>query len=1012
MESHSGNNYILNHGMNPAVKAFEHEIAETIYEAGIAHLQEGKYQEANEYFKKIIAVNERDPEAHYLLGYCYQLLNKYDNAVDEYRRALELNPLKTDALNNTGVILTHQEKNAEAERCFKLVLKISPGNQDAYINLGNLKFRNKEFGEAIEKYSLALENESDDPAIYLNLGNCYYELGDYKNAIQNFNIVLVYDPQNLGAINNLGLVYYNLKEFDRSLRFFNKALELSPGNALNFYNIANVYRSLGKPDIALIYYKKAVESDSTIRMGYVYIADILFEQGKEEAAWEYYNIATDDKASQAISFSNLGLDMMRQMKFDEALRYFDVALTATENIPEIHYNKSHIYLLQGKFIKGWDEYEWRLKRSDNRQPDYDKPFLNTPDIAGKKILVTDEQGIGDSIQFARYFSLLKNKGAFVIFECREKLMPLFRKLRGVDILVEKRAGKIPAVDYDYHIPLLSLPNYFKSNSYTIPHEVPYLIPAGEMVKKWAHEIRDHSKLKVGLVWAGNPSHTNDENRSCSLSVFEPLLKVKDADFYSLQKGKAAEQVDCNPWGIIDIAGKINSLEDTAAVISNLDIVISVDTSVAHLAGALGKPVMVLLPKLPDWRWQLNRTDSPWYPTMKLFRQENLKDWEPVIAGIKEELHIASTGKKDRVRVQATGSRAEETLYLGLSTGGNYGWGVCSNYLRKELAGRLNIVNIDPRNEIFKGGTVNGPVVHTLNNNDFKGLFDVRGTRNFGYTFFENELSGKAIKNASEYELIFAGSSWNEQKLRERGVENTRVLIQGIDPELFYPGERKTESNLFVIFSGGKFELRKGQDLVIKAVKILQQKYPDIMLVNAWYNMWPKTMQAMAVSGHIKYEYRGRDWQSIMGNLYRLNGLDERRIVTMPLVANNKLRDLYSITDLGLFPNRCEGGTNLAMMEYMACGKPVIASYNTGHKDVLTRDNSIMLENMKDFRLYDTANNLFADWKEPDFDELVSKIEYAYNNREALRSIGSAAAESMKRHTWSAVADNLIKHIYR
>lgn len=1002
----------MNHVMNPAVKDFENENPETIYEAGIVHLQEGKYREANEYFKKIIAANERDPEAHYLLGYCYQLLNKYESALEEYRRSLELNPLKTDALNNTGVILTHQEKNAEAERCFRLVLKINPGNRDAYINLGNLKFRQKLYKEAVEQYSFALVEETDDSALYLNLGNCYYELGEFKYAIQNFNIVLLHDPQNLGAINNLGLVYYDLEEFDRSLRYFNKALELSPENALNFFNIANVYRSLGKFDIALIYYKRAVERDSTIRMGYVYIGDILFNQGKEEAAWEYYNIAAGDDASKAISFSNLGLDMMRQQEFDKALRYFDVALTAAEDIPEIHYNKSHIYLLQGKFIKGWDEYEWRLKRSDNLQPEYEKPFLNCRDIAGKKILVTDEQGIGDSIQFVRYLSLLKNKGAFVIFACREKLMPLFRKLRGVDILVEKRSGKVPDVEYDFHIPLLSLPNYFKTNSYSIPDEIPYLTASAESVKKWVPEIKDRAKLNVGLVWAGNPSHTNDENRSCSLSVFEPFLDTEGVDFYSLQKGKAGEQLEDDAHGVIDIAKNINSLEDTAAVISNLDLVISVDTSVAHLAGALGKPVVVLLPLLPDWRWQFDRGDSPWYPTMKLLRQVKIKDWEPVIEGVKKELGIAAAAKKNPVMRSSINTKGTGTLYLGLSTGGNYGWGVCSNYLRRELAGKLKVVNIDPGNDLFKSGTVDGPVVHTLNNNDFKGLYDVRGTRNFGYTFFENELSEKAICGASDYELIFAGSAWNEEKLRARGVKNTRVLIQGIDPELFFPGDKKTDSNLFVIFSGGKFELRKGQDLVLKAVKVLQQKYPDIMLVNAWYNMWPKTMQPMAVSGHIKYEYRGNDWQSIMGNLYRINGLDEKRIITMPLVANNKLRELYQITDLGLFPNRCEGGTNLAMMEYMACGKPVIASYNTGHRDVLTRGNSIPLENMKDYRLYDTAGKLFADWKEPDFDELISKIEYAYNNRESLRRIGSAAAESMKKHTWSAVADNLIKYIYR
>jgi len=246
-----------------------------------------------------------------------------------------------------------------------------------------------------------------------------------------------------------------------------------------------------------------------------------------------------------------------------------------------------------------------------------------------------------------------------------------------------------------------------------------------------------------------------------------------------------------------------------------------------------------------------------------------------------------------------------------------------------------------------------------------------------------------------------------------GIKNAECLIQGIDPALFFlkTSEDKLRSdNLFVIFSGGKFELRKGQDLVLKAISILQKKYKDIILITAWYNLWIESARLMTLSKYIKYEESGSSWEEFMNNIYRLNDVDAGRVFTMPLVPNEKLRELYLKSDVGLFPNRCEGGTNLVMMEYMACGKPVIASYNTGHTDVLTEKNSILLREMKEFKLVDQENKLFADWEEPDLDEIISKIEYAYYHRNEIKLIGTEAAESMKSFSWSKTADNLLKLI--
>ena len=302
------------------------------------------------------------------------------------------------------------------------------------------------------------------------------------------------------------------------------------------------------------------------------------------------------------------------------------------------------------------------------------------------------------------------------------------------------------------------------------------------------------------------------------------------------------------------------------------------------------------------------------------------------------------------------------------------------------------------------------VFQLLRDLDFNPLFEARGKENFGYTVFENELNERSVANGDFYDKVIAASTWGRNKLLEAGIKNAGCLIQGIDTELFFPGDIKRNDNLFVIFSGGKFELRKGQDLVLRAISILQKKYKDIILIAAWYNLWLESARLMSLSKHIKYEEQGKTWEEFMNHIYVINEFDPQRVFTMPLVPNQKLRELYLKSDIGLFPNRCEGGTNLVMMEYMACGKPVIASYNTGHKDVLSEKNSLPLKDMREYKIFDQEQRMVSDWEEPNLDEIIFQIEYAYHHRDEIKNIGDQAAKSMKNFTWSHTADNLLKVI--
>ena len=318
---------------------------------------------------------------------------------------------------------------------------------------------------------------------------------------------------------------------------------------------------------------------------------------------------------------------------------------------------------------------------------------------------------------------------------------------------------------------------------------------------------------------------------------------------------------------------------------------------------------------------------------------------------------------------------QSKLYLGLSSEGNYGWGVCSKYLIKELDKLIDCEVLDISHPDGKRKNIRGKLFQTLTGIDLFSLCEnVRATQNFGYTFFEDELTPKSIENARKYDLVLAGSTWCRDRLREKGIHNCDILLQGIDPDMFHPRPEKNKRDGFVIFSGGKFELRKGQDLVLAAVKILQEKYPDIFLVNCWYNNWPQLVKTMAASDYIQFDYQKGTWSDVMNRVYSLNGLDSRRIKTFELVPYEMQPDIYARTDLGIFPNRCEGGTNLVLMEYMACGKPVIVSNTSGHKDIVNPHNALLLNKLSDFNVFDRNKKLAARWREPSQEELVDQIE--------------------------------------
>lgn len=367
----------------------------------------------------------------------------------------------------------------------------------------------------------------------------------------------------------------------------------------------------------------------------------------------------------------------------------------------------------------------------------------------------------------------------------------------------------------------------------------------------------------------------------------------------------------------------------------------------------------------------------------------------------------------------------------MPNGASYGWGICGKMITAEFKKRIPINFITSN---FSQQSLQDELlyfnlkecVHTSWEKDehanvlpvLQAIADhemnpwgppVEASFRLGYTFFENNrLSEMAIKNAQNFDLIATGSTWCRNVLHSYGITNTEAVLQGIDTQIFNATNHKKEyfTDKFVIFSGGKFEFRKGQDIVIAAIKKFMDKYDDVLFINSWYNLWPQTMQSIARSPFIKISNHRGTFVEIIEAILNENGIDTNRVITLPLLPNAQMAKIYKNTDIGLFPNRCEGGTNLVLMEYMACGKATLVSYFSGHCDVASESNAFLLKNLHDVQV--TSNGTTsALWQEADIDEVFSQLEYAYFNRNTMLKIGTQASLDMQKITWEKTVENFL-----
>ena len=516
---------------------------------------------------------------------------------------MKIHPDDVNALHFLGLVFFESGDYDSAISLIKKALRLCPGYADAYNNLGIIYQHTDHLNDAEACYLKALSMNPNLCSAHINLGKIFQKKRNVEEAIQCYEKALKCDPDNAEVHYNLGLLLDETGDVDEAIRCYRQAVQLEPGYFLAYHSLGNALHNKGLLEDAIVCHKKAIELSP-------------------EVPEFHYNLA--------VAFQEKCL-------LSESADSYRKAIQLNPEFAEAHLNISLIQLLSGNFEDGWKGYEWRWKVKSFKRPDFPKPLWDGADIAGRTILIYAEQGLGDTIQFIRYILLVAQRGAKVIVECQKELASLLRSVEGVTLVIPR--GE-PLPEFDLQCPLLSLPMLFNTTLETIPANIPYIAADPRLVQKWKAKVScDDSRLKIGLVWAGKPTYQRVRYRSYTLASFAPLAHLENATFFSLQKGSASEQAKHPPEGLrlIDYTREINDFADTAALVANLDLIIAVETSVAHLAGAMGKPVWALIPFIPDWRWLLNRSDSPWYPTMKLFRQRSYGEKESVIHQILEEL---------------------------------------------------------------------------------------------------------------------------------------------------------------------------------------------------------------------------------------------------------------------------------------------------------------------------------------------------------------------------------------
>ncbi|MDP3355017.1 MAG: tetratricopeptide repeat protein [Polaromonas sp.] len=558
-----------------------------------------------------------------------------------YQQILQAQPQHFDALQLSATIAMQQKKSTAAVALFDQALKIQPRHAAALNNRGNALRDLGRGAEALESYEKALKIQPDYVEALSNRGAALRHLGRLSDALGSYDQALKVKPDYALALTNRGNTLRALGRSGDALDSHDRALKIQPDYADALSSRAAALMDLKRPDEALASCARALQVRPNHPEALNNRGNALWALRQPAQALESFGRALTVRPDYAEAFSNRGNVWRELQRPTEALADFASALRLNPDHAEAHWNEALCRLMLGEFELGWQKYEWRWKKEPglSMARNFTQAlWLGKEPLQGKTILLHAEQGLGDTIQFCRYAKQVAALGARVVLEVQPALKTLLQGLEGASLVIAK-GEQLP--DFDYHCPLLSLPLAFQADLSNISGQK-YLHSDPAKRQQWQTRLGPASKTRVGLVWSGATGHQNDHNRSLSLAQIAPLIS-EQAQYYCLQKElRPADQATLRNTPTLQFMGEfLKDFSDTAALLEQMDLLITVDTSVAHLAGAMGKEVWIMLPFSPDWRWLLNRSDNPWYESARLFRQPAPGDWASVLAQVQAALQAKS-----------------------------------------------------------------------------------------------------------------------------------------------------------------------------------------------------------------------------------------------------------------------------------------------------------------------------------------------------------------------------------
>ena len=1230
--------------------------ARELFDGAVAHHLAGRSDAAIAGYRAALTADPTLAPAMNNLGALLASGGAEDDAVALFERAVHVDPTYAEAQNNLGIALTKRGRSENAIPHFEAALAQEPARAPWWNNLGNACVECFRFARALEAYDRANRIAPASADVWSNRGLALRGLRRPDDAIESFQRAVGVDARFANALVNLGIVLKEQRRTDEAIVAFERARSLRPNDPQLLCNYASVYEARGEYERMRELADLAATIDPAFPEAHVLRGNYHMERGELGKAESAYAHARSLDAENRNANWNLAL----------------------------------IWLLQGDYRRGWSQFEWRRRLQSVllEHNEYPGAAWSGDALDGRTILLYSEQGLGDAIQFVRYAEELTRRGAKrVIVEVPAAVVSLLASARGVDDVIA-RGSTLPP--FDVHASLMDLPRLCGTTLDTIPAAVPYLDAPARPVSSVVDAPDD--MLKIGIVWAGNPMHQRDHLRSVPLAQLAALFEHPGARFFSLQKGgPEGELARLASSRVVDLSPHLSDFRDTAAAIAKLDLVITVDTSVAHLAAALGRETWIMITHVPDFRWMLDRDDSPWYPTARLFRQPVPRDWTSVIANVRRSLDarigsssvtaspiaispaappndeaitvVTSASRRDDGRprfelsisladlarpdlfseyenellrygnadavtrflaealrdgdvvldpapglglaalsiatatesavavhviepndarlkrlmqaahdagvagriiahsgawmpdtlgAESVGASRRIVLRLGdaartpehlsmltadgaldisaviwpsvraddiagaldvlaqhgcwlsalsimggevtldplsdrqatqtivaidpsflaqlapgANTGGDRagtvphaaptparwlafdwevrgdtGWGVYGLNLATQLALRgdpapvvlacdadtlpplarrrlhATLAASAPASAALADGrstlTIEGTLLRALGN----GLAGaghgarLRAERDIGVVFFEDtHIAPDAIDRAHGLDAIIAGSTWNAQVLLAYGLDRVHTVIQGIDPTIFHPAVRTGMfRDRFVVFSGGKLEYRKGQDIVVAAFRRFRERHADAFLLTAWHNHWPRLIADLDLAGHVRGMPRFAGGTLHVDEWLAMNGIPGDAALDVGCLPNALMGQIIREADAALFPNRCEGGTNLVAMECMAAGVPTIVSANTGHLDLVATAGCFALRRQgsvpRPTRYYTGVDG----WGESDIDEIVDLLERLYQDRELARNRAEIGAAAMARLTWESQITELLAAI--